>query len=74
VPPTDHDNEDERLARIEQMLEQLHREHSHLNEHDQQVRRDAILIHEEVTIARNALRRTITASRKMRLRRTSKKQ
>jgi hypothetical protein len=73
--PLNRDADEERLARIEQMLEDLRREVDRLNSNsgNAQVRRDAIVTRENASHARDKLRRTVAASRAKRRQRATKK-
>jgi hypothetical protein len=70
--PIDRDDHDERLARIEQMLEDLRREVRRFSEFHQQVVEDARLAREHTQNTRAELRSAVSSSRSKRPRRKSK--
>jgi t-SNARE complex subunit (syntaxin) len=67
------DADEERLARIEQMLEDLRREVTRLNDQNQRVRHDTIVTRENAAQARSELHRAIAASRALRRPRAPRK-
>jgi hypothetical protein len=73
--PLNRDADEERLARIEQMLEDLRRDVDRLNiaTDNAQVRRDAIVTRENAARARDELQRAVATSRVKRRQRTTKK-
>ena len=73
MAPINRDVDEERLARIEQMLEDLRRQVSRLSDDHQQVRRDALVTHEKAAHARTDLQRTIATSRAQRRQRAARK-
>jgi len=67
--PIDRDDHDERLARIEQMLEDLRREVSRFSDFHQQAAEEGVLNRERSRNARAELRKAIASSRAARKRR-----
>jgi hypothetical protein len=65
----DRDDHDERLARIEQMLEELRREVSRFSDFHQQAAEESRLTRERSRSARAELRKAIDSSRAARKRR-----
>ncbi len=67
--PIDRDDHDERLARIEQMLEALRREVSRFSDFHHQAAEEAVVNRERSRNARADLRKAIARSRAARKRR-----